>query len=409
MTSSLATAQPSPTAGEQRRHRRLILLLAIAQALAGANAGAIFASAGILGHMLGDDPALATLPVSVFVIGMASGTLPAGWLARRYGRRAAFIAGTAAGVLTGLIGALAIGIGSFPLYCVATLAGGWYQSVVLTFRFAVADGVPAESRPRAVSFVMAGGVFSGVIGPQLVSLTMDAVPGFLFLASYLAQAGVALVNMLLLATVDLPAPAKATASGRPLREIAGTWRFAVAVICGVVSYGLMNLVMTSAPLAMHMCGLPITASNWAIQWHIVAMYAPGFITGSLITRFGTIRVIQLGLALLAAAAAVGMAGSAEEYFLIDMILLGLGWNFSFVGASNLVLECHRPEERTRVQSLNDFLVFGMMIIGSFMSGGLLASYGWLAVNIAVLPFVALALVATLMAAFSYRNAQTGQH
>jgi len=375
-----------------RRARGNVLRLAVAQALAGANASVIFATGAIIGNTLAPDPSWATVPISVFVVGMALGTLPAGRLARTYGRRAAFMAGGGAGMLAGLIAAAALLMQSFPMYCVATLCGGLYAAVVLSFRFAAADGASPAFRAKALSWVMAGGVFAGVIGPQLVTLTMDLWAPNLFVVSYLAQAVVALLAVAVLSGVDLPRPTRAdAAAGRPLMEIVRQPRFVVAVLCGVVSYVLMNLVMTSAPLAMRLCGLPLSTSNNAIQWHIVAMYGPSFFTGSLIARFGAARVVAAGLLLTACAGAVGLLGITAAHFGAVLVLLGLGWNFGFVGASAMVLDCHRPEERTRVQSFNDFLVFGTMAVGSFSSGQLLTSLGWNAVVSVVFPPVLLAL------------------
>ena len=367
--------------------------LAAAQALAGANAAVVYATGAIIGNTLAPSPAMATVPISVLVVGMAVGTLPVGWLARVHGRRAAFMAGAGCGLLAGLTGALALVVQSFALFCAATLLAGLYGSVVQSFRFAAADGASAAFRPRALSWVMAGGVFAGVLGPQLVTWTMDLWPPHMFVLSYLGQAAVALVAMAVLAGVDLPPLARAeVARGRPLREIIRQKGFQVAVVCGVVSYMLMNLLMTSAPLAMRMCGLPLASSNLAIEWHVVAMYAPSFFTGSLIGRFGARRVASVGLLLLAGAGLCGLMGITAAHFVVALMLLGLGWNFAFVGASALVLETHRPEERTRVQSFNDFLVFGTMAVGSFSSGGLLTGYGWAAVNWVVFPPVVAALM-----------------
>jgi len=389
---AISRATDADTDAGDRRARGNVLRLAVAQALAGANASVIFATGAIIGNTLAPDPSWATVPISVFVVGMALGTLPAGWLARTYGRRVAFMAGGGAGMLAGLIAAAALLMQSFPIYCVATLCGGLYAAVVLSFRFAAADGASPAFRAKALSWVMAGGVFAGVIGPQLVTLTMDLWAPNLFVVSYLAQAAVALLAVAVLSGVDLPRPARAdAAAGRPLMEIMRQPRFVVAVLCGVVSYVLMNLVMTSAPLAMRMCGLPLATSNTAIQWHIVAMYGPSFFTGSLIARFGAARVVAAGLLLTACAGAVGLSGITAAHFGAVLVLLGLGWNFGFVGASAMVLDCHRPEERTRLQSFNDFLVFGTMAVGSFSSGQLLTSLGWGAVVSVVFPPVLLAL------------------
>ena len=397
-----AAAETSP-AGD-RRARANVLRLAAAQALAGANASVVFATGAIIGSTLSPDPALTTVPISVFVVGMAAGTLPTGWLSRRHGRRAAFMAGGGCGVLAGLLGASALLLQSFPLYCLATLCAGLYAAVVQSFRFAAADGASTAFRPKALSWVMAGGVFAGVLGPQLVTWTMELWSPHLFVASYLAQAVVALAAMAVLSGVDLPRPAPADlARGRPLRAIIRQPRFVVAVVCGVVTYTLMNLVMTSAPLAMRMCGLPLSASNWAIQWHIVAMYAPSFVTGSLIARFGARRVVAAGLLLTGAAAVTGLSGLSTVHFSAGLVLLGLGWNFGFVGASAMVLEAHRPEERNKVQAFNDFLVFGTMAVGSFWSGHLLVTLGWAAVNWVVFPPVALALAVLTASGLTLRR------
>lgn len=351
--------------------------LTIAQALAGANAVVVFATGAIVGNTLAPDKALATLPISIFVVGMAACTLPAGTIARRHGRRAAFMAGTGCGVAVGLLSLLAVLWGSFWLFSAAMIFGGAYAAVVFSFRFAAADCVPPERRARALSAVMAGGVFAGVIGSQLVTLTMDLWPPYLFAATFLAQAAVAVLSAFVLLGVRLPAPTAAEmAGGRPVGVIARQPRFITAVICGTVSYLLMNFIMTAAPLAMRLCGLSQEVSNLGLQWHVIAMYAPSFFTGRLIARFGALGVVAAGLALIAASAVVGLMGLEVAHFWVSLILLGVGWNFGFVGASALVLECHRPEERTRVQSLNDFVVFGMVALGSFSSGGLLTAYGW---------------------------------
>jgi len=370
-----------------------VLRLAVAQALGGANSAIIFATGAIVGEMFAPNKALATMPISIFVVGMALCTLPTGAIAQRYGRRTAFMLGTTLGVLTGLLASVAVLYGSFALFCVATFFGGAYAAVVQSFRFAAADCVAFDRRARALSAVMAGGVFAGVIGPQVVNLTMNLWEPYLFAITYLAQGAIALLSMAVLAGIKIPPPVRAeTEGGRPLMEIARQPRFIAAAVCGVVSYMMMNLVMTSAPLAMKLCGLPLTASNLGLQWHVIAMYGPSFFTGRLITRFGAPAIVVIGLLLTAAAAGVGLSGIDIPHFWTALILLGVGWNFGFVGASTLVLECHRPKERTKVQSFNDFIVFGSMVIGSFASGGLLTAYGWSAVCLVTLPPLAFALI-----------------
>jgi MFS family permease len=366
------------------RARSNVVRLAAAQALTGANSAVIFATGSIVGATLAPSISLATVPLSMYVLGMAAGTLPTGAISRAYGRRAAFIIGTSCGVLTGVLGAFAILHASFWLFCGATFLGGLYGAVSQSYRFAAADGASAAFRPKAVSWVMAGGVFAGVLGPQLVQWTMDIWPPSLF----------------------APKPAAADLhGGRPLLEIARQPRFIAAALCGVIAYPMMNLVMTSAPLAMQMCGLSVSDSNFGIQWHIVAMYGPSFFTGSLIARFGAPRIVALGLMLEAVGATIGLSGITAMHFWATLIVLGVGWNFAFVGASALVLETHWPQERNKVQAFNDFLVFGMMAVGSFSSGQLLASYGWSAVNLVVFPPVLLGLAVLSFASFARRRAR----
>lgn len=382
-----------------RLARANALRLAFAQALAGANSIVIMTTGAIVGSMLAPSPAYATVPVSIYIVGTAVATLPAGAIARRRGRNAVFFLGTSAGVLVSIFASLAIYLASFPLFCFATFIGGFYQAVAQSFRFAATDMASPAFRPKALSWVMAGGVFSGVLGPQLVNATMDLWSPYLFMASFAAQGLVALLNMLLLSGTRLGKPvAASTDAGRPLAEIIAQPKFIAAVFSGIASYALMNLLMTSAPLAMKMCGLSLSDANWGIQWHVVAMFLPSFWTGGVIQRFGAARVVITGLLLIGAAAIINLSGVSVWHFWIGLVVLGVGWNFGFVGASSLVLETHRPEERNRVQSFNDFLVFGSMALASFSSGKLLHDGGWDAVNWVVGPAVAAALVILLVGA-----------
>ncbi len=387
------------------RARANVLRLAAAQALTGANGSVIFATGSIIGATLAPSISLATVPLSLYVLGMAAGTLPTGWISRAYGRKVAFMIGGGFGTATGLLGAFAVLHASFWLFCCATFLGGLYGAVAQSYRFAAADGASAAFRPKAVSWVMAGGVFAGVLGPQLVQCTMDIWPPYMFAFSFAMQAVVALVAMLVLAGVDAPKPAAADLhGGRPLFEIVSQPRFIAAALCGVIAYPIMNLVMTSAPLAMKMCGLTVSDSNFGIQWHMVAMYGPSFFTGSLIARFGAPRIVALGLILEGAAAIIGLTGITAPHFWATLMVLGLGWNFGFVGASALVLETHLPQEKNKVQAFNDFLIFGTMAIGSFSSGQLLANYGWDAVNYVVFPPVVLGLIVLALVSFAKRRA-----
>ncbi|MDR3095590.1 MAG: MFS transporter [Paraburkholderia sp.] len=374
-----------------------VFRLSAAQALAGANTTVVYATGAIIGHMLAPRPELATLPISTFVVGMAGATLPVGALARRYGRHTAFLSGNLCGVIAGLVAAWALTISSFALFCFAMLFGGAYAAVVLTFRFAATECVDEQHRPRALSAVMAGGVAAGVFGPQLVTATMNLSPPHTYAITYVGAAVAAVLSAVVLSGVKFEhrAGGERRASGRSFAEILAQPRFMVAMLCGLVSYMMMNFMMTSAPLAMELCGISRVHANYGIEMHVVAMYAPSFFTGRLISRFGALNVTLAGLGLIALAALVGLSGMTVNHFWLGLTLLGAGWNFGFLGASAQVLACHTPEEGPRVQSINDFVVFGAMVVGSFMSGGLLSAYGWSLVAGLILPPVAFATLGVL--------------
>jgi len=384
-------ADISPFVADDRVAKRNALVLAIAQALAGGNNTVIAATAGIVGTMLASDPGLATLPVSVMVCGIWLGTLPQGYLARNFGRRFALQFGSVIGTLAGLISCVAVITGSFLLFLAGTFCCGIYAAAHNSYRFAACDTASDHYRPKAISFVLAGGVMAGIIGSNVVIVTKDWWVPHLFAATFVAQSVLAVLAGLVLTQLRSPPPMpreeRRLNPGRPLSEIARQPLFIAAVSCGVVSYVIMNLVMTSAPIAMVGCGHSVTQSTLGIQWHVLGMYAPSFITGSLIVRFGVFRIIALGLALLLASAAISTAGESVGHFWTGLALLGVGWNFAFVGASTMVMQCHRPNERNRVQAFNDFLVFGSMAISSFSSGKLLVTFGWATVNEVVFPVV----------------------
>lgn len=358
-------------------YRLNIWRLALAQALSGANNVVLFATGSVVGSTLAPSPLLATLPISIFVLGMAAWVLPMGELARKYGRRTTFMVGTGAGILTGLLAIVALLLSDFWLYCFSTFIGGAYAAVTLSFRFTATDGLAPEKQPQALSMVMAGGIAAGVIGSQLVTHTMHLWSEKMFAATFLAQAVVAAIAGIILFGVRSPKPVRQqVVPGRSLSQIAVQPRFISAVVCGAASYMVMNFLMTSAPLAMRMLGHGQEAANLGMQWHVIAMYAPSFFTGKLITRFGATSISVLGLALTSVAAVIGFFGEGVYFFWSLLIVLGVGWNFGFLGASALVLECHKPTEKNRVQSLNDFIIFGLMAVGSFLSGGILTNYGW---------------------------------
>jgi predicted MFS family arabinose efflux permease len=394
--SAVAESSPPAAVVDDALARRNALVLAAAQALAGGNNTVIVATASIVGSVLAPDKGLSTVPISAMVVGMWLGSLPLGWLARRYGRRAALQIGSGFGVLSGLVSCGAVIAGSFALLIAGTFCGGLYAAAHQSYRFAAADTASEAFRAKAVSWVLAGGVFAAVLGPQLVIFTKDLLAPFTFAASYLGQSVCAALAAVVLQFVRMPpVAALRDQPGRPLGEIARAPRFIVAVTCGVAAYAMMNVVMTSAPLAMVDCGHSVTDAALGIQWHVLAMYAPSFVTGSLIARYGIERVTAAGLALIVAAALVDMSGIAVAHFWTGLVLLGVGWNFAFIGATTMVTLCHRAAERNKVQAFNDFLIFGSMALSSFSSGQMLASFGWTATNAIVVPVVAA--VAALLA------------
>jgi len=386
-----AIAEPLPHAFDDRLAKRNAIVLAVAQALAGGNNTVIVSTSSIIGALLAPDKGLATLPITCMVLGMWFGTLPVGWLARSFGRRFALQTGSVFGVASGLISYTAVMSGNFWLLLFGTFCGGLYAAAHQSYRFAAADTASEAFRPKAVSWVLAGGVFAALIGPQLVIFTKDLLPPHLFAASFLGQSACAVLAAIVLMFVKVPPlPKVRAAQGRPLGEIVLVPRFMVAVACGVASYGLMNMVMTSAPLAMVGCGHSVTDAALGIQWHVLAMYAPSFITGSLIARYGVKRMIGVGFGLICLAAAIGISGTTVAHFWSGLVCLGLGWNLAFIGATTMVTQCHRPEERNKVQAFNDFLIFGSMAVTSFSSGQMLAYLSWQAINEVAFPVIFLA-------------------
>jgi predicted MFS family arabinose efflux permease len=379
---------------DDRLAARNAVVLAVAQALAGGNNTVIAATTSIIASVLAPDATLATLPISFMVVGMWLGTLPVGALTKAYGRRFALQTGSAFGIASGLISCAAVLQGSFLLLLAGTFCGGLYAAAHQSYRFAAADTASRKFRPKAVAWVLAGGVFAGVIGPQLVIYTKDIWPAYLFAATFIGQSALAALAAIVLHFVKIPRPqvSHSLADGRPLTAIIVQPKFIVAVVCGLASYTMMNMMMTSAPLAIIMCHHSVGDAALGIQWHVLGMYAPSFFTGSLIARFGVRQMIAIGLALIVVAASIELSGIEIWNFWVGLTILGIGWNFAFISATTLVTECHDPHERNKVQAFNDFLIFGSMAIGSFSSGALLARYGWTAVNDMAFPVIFIAAV-----------------
>lgn len=382
-----------PTPTSDALAKRNALVLAAAMALGGSSPAIVVSLGGLVGQNLADNKELATLPVSLLNLGLALGTIPAAMLMRQFGRRIGYVIGASIGLLGGCMAALGIGSTSFLLFCIGTLIIGMYGSFNQSYRFAATDAASESFKPRAIAWVMTGGLVAGVIGPQTVIWLRDAVETAPFSGAFMGQAVLALMSLVIVAFLrPVPVSTATKTGGRPLGEIVKQPKFVVAVTAGVVSQALMSFVMTAAPIAMIGCGHSIGAAALGIQWHILAMYGPSFVTGRLIGRFGKGRVTAVGLLLIALSAAIGLSGIAVAHFWATLIVLGIGWNFGFIGATSMVTECYRPEERTKVQAANDFLVFGSTAIASFSSGKLLNAGGWESVNWLVFPPVVIALV-----------------
>lgn len=380
------------------RARRNVAVLVLAQAILGSQLPMIFIIGGLAGQSLASNPCLATLPISLIVLGSMLTATPLSHVMQTWGRRAGFFVGALGGISGGIVGAIGLYYASFPLFLLGSLLTGVYMSAHGFYRFAAADTASESFRPKAISYVMAGGLVSAVIGPQIVKLTSDAfvIP---FLGTYAAVVGVNFLGVFLFLFLDIPTPPKpddSTGRGRSRMELIKTPRIAVAVICATVSYALMNLVMTSTPLAVVGCGFEQDNAADVVTGHVLAMFIPSFFTGHLITRFGAERIMGLGLFILAGAGAVALQGVDLENFFVALILLGLGWNFGFIGATTMLAGAHEPHERGRMQGLNDLIVFGGVTMASLASGGLMNCSGgtpvegWTAVNLAMAPALFLA-------------------
>jgi predicted MFS family arabinose efflux permease len=390
------------------RARRNTILLSAAHALYGMNAVLIIASGGLIGQMLAEDKGLATLPVSTFATGAAIVTVPAALYMRRVGRRLGFLTGAMFGLSGALIAMYAIYARDFWLFAFATFLTGGYQAFAQHYRFAAADVASESFKAKAIAWVLIGGLFAAVLGPMLIIWTKSVFDPVLFAGSYLTAAVLTVAAMAVLAFIDLPVP-RATADrsdARPLLEILRQQKLVIAILCGMVTYGIMNLVMTASPLAMVGCGFSIDAATYVIQWHVLAMYVPSFFTGHLINRYGKERIIALGMALLAICAVSALSGLGIANFGFALVLLGLGWNFGFVGATALVTDCYRHSEKNKVQAFNDLCVFGTVACASFTSGKLLDTIGWDAIAWSVIPLTGVALVLLAWLMLSQRRMQT---
>ncbi|MGE0356266.1 MAG: MFS transporter [Burkholderiales bacterium] len=383
--------------------RRNVFLLACCQALLFTNNVTLIALNALAGFALAGNKALATLPITGYVVGAALATFPASLWMKKVGRRKGFLTGTVFGIAGGAITTLAIWTGSFWTLVAGTLVLGVYNAFGQYYRFAAADAAPVQWKARAISLVMAGGLVGGIVGPELSKVTRGLVQPD-FLASYASLIGFCLVTMLILAGLRIPDPKGEEVHGatRPLKEIMAQPVFVVAVVVGALGYGVMNLLMSATPLAMGFCGHPYAAAASVISAHVIAMFGPSFFTGSLIHRFGVLNVMLAGVAAMLGCVAIGLSGQLVHHFWWSLVLLGVGWNFMYVGGTTLLTEAYRPAEKAKAQGANEILVFCTTATSSFASGVLVNAAGWNTLNYVALPFLAVAGSAALWLALRRR-------
>ncbi len=388
--------------------RRNVGLLAACQALLFSNNATLIAINGLAGLALAPRAALATLPVTCWVVGGAIATMPASFHMKRVGRQRGLSSGTLWGIVGALICAGAVWLQSFWLLCFGTLVFGVYNAYGQYYRFAAADVARADFKSTAISLVLAGGLVGGILGPSTSRYTVDLLAPR-FTGAYLALIGFALATLLLLRFIRIPTPDAKTrvARGRPLREIASQPKFIVAVLSGAIGYGVMNFLMTSTPIAMGVCGHPYSDAAFVISSHVIAMFAPSFVTGGLIKRLGVLPVMFAGALLNLAAIGIALTGVAVAQFWWSLVLLGAGWNFLYIGGTTLLTQTYRPEEMAKAQGANDQAIFIMMAISSFTSGLTVTAAGWEQVNLFALPMVAVVAAVIVWFAMHERARKAG--
>src|SRR3990172_8256696 len=382
-----------------------VVLLSACQGLLLTNNSILIAANGLAGYALATDKALATLPITTYIVGAALTTMPASLLMRRLGRRTGFTLGAVFGIVGALICSYAAFAHDFWLLCAGTLVLGIYNATGQYYRFAAAHSASIDFKSKAISLVLAGGIAGGILGPETSKVSKDFFVQAAFAGSYLSLGVFCLLAIGLILLIDIPplTVAERKESGRPLTAIARQPAFLVAVLSAVVGYGVMNLLMTATPLAMVACQHPFSDAAFVIQWHVIAMFAPSFFTGTLIKRYGVINVMLTGVALNLGCIAVALAGLEVAHFWGAMVLVGVGWNFLFIGGTTLLTECHTPSERGKVQGANDLAIFLTMIATSLSSGLLFTLQGWELMNQLAVPFLLLTGIAMLWLAAVSRH------
>ena len=395
-----------PADAMMRPMNRHLLLLALCQGLFLTNNVTFIAVNGLVGLSLAPLGWMATLPVTGYVVGAALSAMPVARLHANLGRKRSFQIGLVVAALSAALCAWAVTIGSFWLLVAATVVAGFYSANAALYRFAGPELVATPFKEKAISLVLAGGIVGAFIGPNLASATrtMLAVE---FAGAYLALVGVALIALVAVSLIRFPAhapPLPGAARGRPLREIARQPVFIVAVLAAALGYGVMNLLMAATPIAMQQCKHPFESAALVLEWHVLGMFVPGFFTGHLIKRIGALPVMGVGALLNAVCVVVALSGVDLMQFLVALFVLGVGWNFLYVGGTTLFTQTYKPEEKNRAQGAMDFCVFSTMAVSSFASGALITTQGWTWLNLGSLLPILLIAAALLWLARAQRRA-----
>jgi MFS family permease len=391
--------------GAMEKSKKNVGLLAGCQALLLVNNSVLITVNALAGFALASNKAIATLPVTAYFLGSAISAMPASLIMKRYGRRTGFTIGAACGMAGALICALAIYLQAFWLLCAGTLVLGAYFAAGQFYRFAAGEAVQPNYKATAMSLVLAGGIVGGFLGPETSKITRDLVAGHIYAGAYFSLIVFAVFSVVILRWLDIPplSAAEAKTAGRPMHVIARQPAFIVAVLSAVVGYGVMNLLMTATPLAMAACQHPFNDAAFVIQWHMVGMFAPSFVTGPLIQRFGALPIMFTGTVLACACITVALTGIDVAHFWAALVLLGIGWNFMYLGSSALLTETHTPAERGKVQGLNDTAVALTMVVSSLSVGALFTYHGWQTMNVIAMPFVAVCAAGILVLALARRT------
>ncbi len=388
---------PTEPVHDSRRDWRNVAVLATCQMLYNSGRSLLVATSPLIAYQIAPDKSLSTIPIFLAVVGTAAASIPASLLMRRIGRGPGFAVGSAIGVAGGLACVWGIETAGFLVFCLGALLFGLFSGFAQLYRFAAADVASKDFKSRAISLVLTGGLVAAFVGPELAKLGETMIDDRPFMASYMFLIGLTVLSGMVVMAVDIPKLTKEEAKdgGRPIGQIMRQPVFIVATLCATVGQAVMNLLMTSTPLAMHHAHHAFSSTAFVIEWHIFFMYAPGFFTGSIIKRLGVTRVIALGIALQGISIVIALMGSEVVNFWGAMALLGLGWNFAFTASTNLLTESHTPAERAKTQAATNFIIFSVVALGAFSSGGLMHAFGWTWVNLGALPLLVLSMLAAL--------------